>query len=173
MTARVTLLGLLLLAMAVAQTSLLPLFGLTVLRPDLLLLVVVAVALHDGPLSGLRVGFAAGLLTDLLVLQSPVGMAALIVTTIGFAIGTLRPYLAPDSVTAPLLVALAATFVGTFGFGVLVRLLGEDRASPAVLLQGSATVALASTLVAPFVLRGVHRLLLRVPVRGGSLADDI
>lgn len=171
MIARLSLLGLLLLTMAVIQTALLPVLGLTTLRPDLLLLVVVAVALHDGALTGLRVGFAAGLLTDLLVLQSPVGLAALIATTLGFAVGTLRPYLAPESVTAPLLVALVTTLLGTFGFGVLVLLLGEDRGTPLALLQGAVGVALVSTLVAPVVLRVTDRLLVRVP-RQGAAADE-
>jgi hypothetical protein len=47
--------------------------------------------LADGAMSGLRVGFAAGLLTDLLVDQAPVGLAALVFTGVGYVIGLARP----------------------------------------------------------------------------------
>lgn len=172
MIARLLLLTALLITAAVFQTALLPAVGITGIRPDLLLLVVIAVALHDGALGGLRVGFAAGLLTDLLVLQAPAGLAALVWATVGFAVGSARPYLASDSLSAPILIAFASALLATFGYGVLTLLLGEERGSPTLLFQGSVGVAVATTLVAPVVLPVVRRLLDRHPPRGAAVDED-
>ena len=65
--------ALVLVTAAIVQTSLVPFLTLSGFRPDLLLLVTIAFALRDGLLPGLRIGFAAGLLVDLLRNQSPVG----------------------------------------------------------------------------------------------------
>jgi len=53
---RIGVVALVLLTGAVMQTALFPLLPLGGFRPDLLLLVVVAMALRDGPLVGIRVG---------------------------------------------------------------------------------------------------------------------
>lgn len=172
MIARTGLIAALLLTASVLQTSLLPALGMTGVRPDLLLLVVVTVALHDGALSGLRVGFAAGLLADLLVLQSPVGLATLVFTAVGFTIGSVRPYLASDSWTAPVLLAFVASLAGTLGYGLLALLLGEGRGTPLTLAEASLAVAIATTLVSPVVLWPVRRLLSRHPVRGAAVEDE-
>lgn len=172
MIARLLLLGALLLTAAVIQTSLLPAVGITGIRPDLLLLVVVAVALREGALSGLRIGFAAGLLTDLLVLQAPAGLAALVWTTVGFTVGSARPYLASDSLSAPILIAFSSALLATFGYGLLTLLLGDERGSPALLFQGSVGVAVVTTIVAPVVLPVVRRLLDRYPPRGAPVDED-
>lgn len=165
MIVRVVTIGLLLLTAAVLQTSLLPLLSVGSFRADLLLLVALAVALKDGALPGLRVGFAAGLLTDLLVAQSPVGVATLVMTSIGYAVGVARPYLAPRSLTAPLLLAFASGFVGTAGYGVLAALLGESGIDLVLIVQASVGVALFNTLLAPLVLGTVRRLSDRFPIQ--------
>jgi hypothetical protein len=100
-------LRLLLVTVAVIETSVLPFLPLPGLTPDLLLLITMVVALKDGPQAGLRVGFAAGLLADLLVAQAPLGSATLVLTSIGGIVGTARPYLASQSVSAPLVLAFS------------------------------------------------------------------
>lgn len=171
MIRRTLVVALLLLTAVVLQTSLFPVLTLGGYRPDLLLLVVLAVAVKDGPLAGSRVGFAAGALTDLLVAQTPAGVAALVFTVIGFAIGFARPYLAPDSVSAPVLLAFVSGLLGTLAYGLLALLLGEDRVTPTLLGQASLSVALYNTLLAPFALALVGRLSERFPLRGANLAE--
>lgn len=171
MILRVVAVGLLLVTAALLQTALFPFVTLGGFRPDLLLLVTLAIGLRDGPLAGLRVGFAAGLLTDLLVSQSPVGVAALVYTTIGFVVGLARPYLAPDSVTAPVILAFVTGLVGTATYGVLALLLGEERITTVLLFQASVAVALYNTLLAPVVLAVVRRLSSRFPLSGPGLLD--
>ncbi|MFA9430863.1 rod shape-determining protein MreD [Egicoccus sp. AB-alg2] len=171
MILRVLVVGLLLVTAAVLQTALFPFFTLAGFRPDLLLLVTLAVGLRDGPLAGLRVGFAAGLLTDLLVSESPVGLAALVYTAIGFTVGLARPYLAPESITAPVILAFLSGLLGTAAYGVVALLLGEDRTTPLMLAQASVAVALYNTLLAPIVLGAVRRLSDRFPLSGPGVLD--
>jgi rod shape-determining protein MreD len=168
---RLVVVTLLLITAALLQTALFPFLSLAGFRPDLLLLVAVAIALADGPMAGARVGFAAGLLSDLLVSQAQVGLAALVFGGIGFAVGLARPYLAPESFTAPLIIAFLSGAFGTAAYGVLALLLGEERVTIPLLLQASLLVALYNTLLAPVVLAIVRRLADRFPLGGSSLLD--
>lgn len=168
MILRTLAVGLLLLTAAVVQTALFPALSFGGFRPDLLLLVVLGVAVKDGALSGLRVGFAAGLLTDLLASQAPIGLATLVLSGVGYAVGVARPYLAPGSFTAPLLLAFSSGAIATAGYGTLAGLLGEARLDVVLLVQASLAVALFNTLLAPAVLGTVRRLSDRFPPEGAS-----
>lgn len=171
MIRRALVIALLLVTAAVLQTALFPTVTLLGFRPDLLLLLVVAFALRDGPLAGLRVGFAAGLLTDLLAAQTPIGLAVLIHTGIGYGIGVARPYLAPESITAPLLLTCFSSIVGTGAFGLLAVLLGDERLPTSYLLQAALVVGLYNTLLAPVVLALVRRLAERFPLSGHAATE--
>jgi rod shape-determining protein MreD len=160
--------GLTLLTAAVLQTALFPALSLGGFRPNLLLLVVLGVALSDGAFPGMRVGFAAGLIADLLTTQAPVGLATLVLTGIGYTVGVARPYLAPGSLTAPLLLAFVSGLLGTAGYGVLAGLLGESAVTLSLLFQASLGVALFNTLLAPVVLGLVRRLSERFPIEGAA-----
>ena len=58
-------------------------------KPELLLLIVVAVGMSEGPAFGATAGFVMGLSTDL-VLQLPAGVSALTFTIIGYVVGRAR-----------------------------------------------------------------------------------
>jgi rod shape-determining protein MreD len=173
MIRRLLLVGLLLVAAAVLETALFPALSLLAVRTDLLLLVVVAFGLRDGPVAGMRVGFAAGLLADLLLSQSPVGLSVLVFTVLGYLVGMARPYLAPDSWTAPILISAVAGLLGTAAYGTLARLLGDERVTTTLILQASLTVAMTSALLAPVVVRVVTRLTDAFPLRGTPLTDHV
>ncbi|MEX0705805.1 MAG: rod shape-determining protein MreD [Nitriliruptoraceae bacterium] len=163
MIVRTLTIGLLVVAAAIIQTAVFPLLPTGWFRPDVLLLLVVAAALADGPLVGLRVGFAAGLVSDLLTVLSPVGVGTLVLTAIGFATGAVRPYLAPSSLSAPLLVALVTGVVGTAAHGTLVLLLGDERLPSALLVQAAIGVGIFNVALAPLVLGAVARVLRGLP----------
>ncbi len=163
MISRVVALAALLLVALIVQTVLFPQLPTGWIRPDVLLLVVVAVGLADGPFPGMRVGFAAGLMTDLLVLVAPLGLATLVFTVIGFAVGTIRPYLAPSSITAPLVLAGITGALGTAAYGTLALLLGDERFAGWTLIEASLGVAIYNVLIAPLVIRPVAMLLERFP----------
>ncbi len=170
MIARAIALGVLLVTATVIETAVLPFLPVRGFDTNLLILVVLAIALHDGVQPGVRVGFVAGLLFDLLVAQAPVGSATLISTAIGGIVGTARPYLAPASVTAPLILAFATGALGTAAYGMLSLLLGDERLTWEALSVSALRVGLFNTLLAPFVLALVRRVSTRFPV--GTPATD-
>lgn len=168
--ARLLLTPLIVLTAAVLQTTLFPSLTLLGFRPDLLLLVVLAMALRDGPVSGAVLGASAGLVTDLLVSQAPLGLGVLVFAAIGYGVGQARPYLAPGSISAPLLLAFVSGGLGTAGYGALAALLGDDRVTSTLLLQASLSVALYNTLLAPIVLGVVRWLFDRFPTAHDRVA---
>jgi rod shape-determining protein MreD len=168
---RIIVVTLLLVTAVLLQTALFPFLSLAGFRPDLLLLVAVAVGLHDGPMAGARVGFVAGLLGDLLVSQAQVGLGALVLSGIGFTVGSARPYLAPESFTAPLILAFLSGLFGTAAYGVLTLLLGDERVTVPLLAQAALLVALYNTLLAPIVLGTIERLSDRFPLGRSSILD--
>lgn len=149
MTARTAVVGLILFTAALLQTSLFPHLALLGFRPDLLLLLTALFALRGGPIAGLRVAVAAGLLTDLLLSESAVGVASLVFIGVGYTVGVTKPYLATESITAPVLLALTGGILGTVGYGVLVGILGETRLGFGVVVQTAIVVGLYNTLLAP------------------------
>jgi rod shape-determining protein MreD len=161
--ARPLVIALTVLTAAVLQTAMFPSLTLLGFRPDLLLLVVLAVALRDGPIVGAVLGALTGLLSDLLVSQAPLGLGVLVFTGIGYGAGQARPYLAPGSVSAPLLLAFVSGAIGTAVYGALASLLGDDRVTSTLLLQASLVVALYNTLLAPIVFGVIRRLSERFP----------
>lgn len=171
MIARVVMIGLLLVVAAVIETAVLPFLPVQGIDSNIVILVVLAIALHDGVQSGVRVGFVAGLLIDLLVAQAPVGSATLIYTSIGGIVGTARPYLAPTSVTAPLILALLTGVLGTAAYGMMSLVLGEDRITFEVVAGAALRVGLFNTLLAPAALWVVRRLSVRFPA-GAPTSDD-
>lgn len=170
MIQRVGVVALVLVTAAILQTTLLPVLSLSGFRPDLLLLVTIAFALRDGLLSGMRVGFAAGVLTDLLLNESPVGLTALVFLGVAYAVGVARPFLAPDSLTAPVILSVMGTLVGVFGYGLFSAVLAEDPIAIGLIVQASLVSALYALLLAPIVSGLVRRLSELFPADQGSLA---
>ncbi len=171
MILRALVIGLVLLTAAALETAVFPSLTLAGFRPNLLVLVVVGFALRDGPTTGVGIGFAAGLLSDLLVVQAPVGLGALVLTAIGYGVGLARPYLAPDSVTAPIILGSASAALATLSYGVLAILLGGEPVGPSLLLQATIAVALYDALLAPVVVGLTTRLTARFPPGRASLLE--
>lgn len=160
---RAAVIALVLVTAALLQTAVFHHLSIGGFRPDLLLLVTVAFALRDGPLTGTTVGFVAGLLNDLLVVGAPIGpyTAALLLT--GYGIGRLRQYLPGDAVLAPIAVAFASGFVVTVGYALLSRLLGDPRFTLDLMLSAGMLVGLYNTLLAPLVFSLTDSLSSRFP----------
>ena len=139
-------------------------------RPDLLLVLVLAVALRDGPLAGARVGAFAGVVTDLLITSAPVGLSVLVYTVVGHVVGTARPYLAPGSVSAPVLLAFVTGVCATAVYGALAGALSDAVVTGALLLEASLVVGLTNALLSPAVFGAVDWIVHRFPLRR-SLAE--
>jgi len=158
--------ALLLATALVLQTAVFPALTLLGFRPDLLLLVVVGVAVHDGPPAGVRVGAVAGLLADLLVVQASAGVFVLVYGVVGYAVGQVRPYLAPHSLSAPTLVAFVASVAGTAAYGVFTGLLADRSVPWELVVQVALAVGLYNALLSPGVNLLVGALVQRYPLRG-------
>jgi rod shape-determining protein MreD len=124
-------------------------------RPDLLVIAVVAVAVAAGPATAACFGFSAGLLADLLFAQ-PVGVSALVYTCVGFAVGLARLYLAGSRAWVHLALAGAASLASVWCAGVVMRVL--DLSSWAFVGRAGPLVALYNLLLAPVVYPLVRRL---------------
>ena len=107
---RVLVLAAVLVGAVVVQSAVLAGVRLAGVRPDLLVLAVVAVAMASDATTGAVLGFAAGLAADLLF-DLPVGVSALVYTAVGFAVGTVRVYVTSHLPLVHLVLAGAASLV--------------------------------------------------------------
>ena len=144
------------------QTTVLGELRLAGVRPDLLVLSVVAVAMASGPVSGAAFGFSAGLVADLLF-DLPVGVSALVYTAVGFAVGTVRVYVTSHRPLVHLALAGAASLAAVWCSGLLLRVF--DLSSWEAVARSGTLVALYNLLLAPFVYPVVRALAERVPTK--------
>ena len=113
-------------AIAVAtllQVGLAPYIAIAGVVPNFLLIVVVTLALVEGPSAGASAGFAAGLIFDLLG-QGPVGPMALVLTLTGYFAGQLHENMFAEGWLLPLTVLSIASLSSTLAYGLLLQLLG-------------------------------------------------
>jgi len=123
-------------------------FRLGGMRPELLVVAVVAVAMASGPTSGALFGFWAGLVADLLS-ASPVGVSALVYTSVGYALGLVRVYVVSPSAWVHLTLAGAASLVSVWSTGLVLRVL--DLSSWSFVARSGPLVAVYNLLLTPFV----------------------
>ena len=118
-------------------------------RPDLVVLVVAAVAIYAGSVPGAAMGFGCGFLLDLAV-GSTMGVSSLVLTAVGYGAGRVRELRDPAHGLAPVAVGAAATAVAALGLAVLQFLLGvEAPLSLQVLRQILMTIVLNTLLALP------------------------
>ncbi len=161
---RAAILGGLILLSILLKTTVLPTFAVSTFRPDVLVVMVVAVALVEGPDTGLRLGFAAGLAQDLISGGAAlVGLGALVMMGTGYAAGRLRPYLAAAEQAGAITVSGVLAAGATLGFGILGRTFGVIQPSIGRVLFATLVVGLYSAIVSPLVLRPVQRLIKQFP----------
>jgi rod shape-determining protein MreD len=131
-------------------------------RPDLLVLAVVAVAMASDATTGAAFGFVTGLVADLLF-DLPVGVSALVYTATGFAVGAVRVYVTSHRPLVHLVLAGAASLASAWCCGLLLRVF--DLSTWAAVVRAGPLVALCNLLLTPFVYPVVWALTERVPAR--------
>jgi rod shape-determining protein MreD len=144
------------------QSTVLARLRLAGVRPDLLVLAVVSVAVATDPTTGAVFGFVAGLVADLLF-DLPVGVSALVYTAVGFAVGTVRVYVTSHRPLVHLVLAGAASLASVWCCGLLLRVF--DRSSWATVTRAGPLVALYNLLLTPFIYPVVWALTERIPAR--------
>ena len=159
---RLLALAAILVVAVLVQSTVLAEVRLAGVRPDLLVLAVVAVAMASDATTGAVFGFVAGLVADLLF-DLPVGVSALVYTAVGFAVGTVRVYVTTNHPLVHLLLAGAASLASVWCCGLLLRVF--DLSSWAAVGRAGPLVALYNLLLTPFVYPVVWALTERVPAR--------
>jgi rod shape-determining protein MreD len=149
--ARVVLIVVLVLGAVLVDAVLFGPLNLPGAPPDVLLLVVAALALVVGPVGGAFTGFFAGLAADVLPpADHLVGRYALVFCLVGYLIGLLREE-ARDSVLLSLVVVAVAAAAATVLYGLLGALLGDGRSGASELATSLPYAVVYDVLLAPFV----------------------
>lgn len=126
-------------------------------RPELLYLVTILVAVIDGPGEGAIVGFAGGMAQDFL-LDQPKGITALTLTLLGYTVGLARQYIVSPSPLLPTILVALGTFGGVLFYEAVSFLLGQLDVE---LVEGI-RIALLSALYCALLTPLVYPLLRRV-----------
>jgi rod shape-determining protein MreD len=150
---RVAVLGVLVVVVQVAAVSQVYLFG---TNADLTPLVVAAVGLLCGSLTGAVFGFAVGVFVDAALVQT-MGLSSLVFVVAGYWAGRLRELRDPQAAVVPMIVGAAATAVTTVGFGLMNFLLGIDAPVSFLLLRQILATILLNALIALPVFAAVRR----------------
>ena len=93
--------------------------------PDLLPVVVIALGLLGGSMTGAVAGFSIGLLVDCL-LVAPLGGTSLVLLTTGYLAGLFRERFEIHSALVPPLLCMGLTLVAELGFAAVQLMLGVD-----------------------------------------------
>ena len=112
-----------LVAAALLQVAVAPHLAIGGVVPNLLLLVVVTLALVEGPQAGASAGFAAGLVYDLLG-SGPIGPAALVLVVIGHLAGLVHSNMFAEGWRLPVTVVFLASLVAELAYAGVLAVLG-------------------------------------------------
>jgi rod shape-determining protein MreD len=121
---RTIAIGALLVTALLLQTTVFGELNLLGVRPALVYVVVILIAIAEGPSEGAIVGFVGGMLQDFL-LNEPKGITALTLTLLGYAMGLARQYIASPSPLLPTILVAVGTAGGVLFHSVVSFLLGR------------------------------------------------
>ena len=130
--------------------------------PDLVLVLVVAFALAEGPMSGMTTGFLAGLLADGLSAHE-MGRLALAYAVVGYATGMLKDD-TERSTLQPFGAVLLGSVVGLLTYTAEGVLLGDPRVTSASVLRAGLSSVPYDVVLTPFVVPLVTGLVRRLDV---------
>jgi rod shape-determining protein MreD len=159
------LMVLLLLSTAVViQTVVLTRIPFPAATPDLVVIVVAALAMVEGPTYGAVVGFVGGLMLDVVPPgDGAVGRWALVLCLVGWFAGRASDAV-EGSTVLPLLVVVASCAAALVGYAVVGWLIGDVRVSGSDALHAIPAALLYDILLSPFVVPGVMALARRFEV---------
>jgi rod shape-determining protein MreD len=144
-------LSVLLLVALLLQTTVVPDLRLRGTCADLLMLFAICAALAGGAEMGAIVGFAAGLLTDLFLQTTPVGLSALTFCVVGFGVGAVRRAVFREGWLLPPAIALVASSSGVVLFVVIGSVVGQSQLTavgPRTIIQVAVIVGIMNAVIA-------------------------
>jgi rod shape-determining protein MreD len=124
-------------------------------RGDLLLLVTIAAGMAGDAEKGAIVGFCAGLTFDI-VLNTPLGLSALVYTLVGYAVGAVQGSVLHSGWWVPSAVAALASAGAVVMYGLLGEALGQATLSGPPLLTILVVVAVENAILAPVAIRAMR-----------------
>ena len=133
----------------VVETAVLGVATLDGSKPELLLLMTIALALNEGAAFGATAGFVLGFATDIF-LGLPKGVSSLIFTAVGFGVGRARAQMSAPTAWLPIVMVAGATLGGVLAYGGFGMLLGENVSSRELLRHATLSAAY-NALLTPFV----------------------
>ncbi len=101
---------------------------------DAMLLVAICAGLAAGPTRGAVVGFAAGLLADVM-LPGTLGISALAYAATGFVVGSVQDAVMSTTRTMSVVITALASAVGVLLYALVAQLLGQRSLSDPRLVQ--------------------------------------
>jgi rod shape-determining protein MreD len=113
---------------------------------DLMLLLAICAGLVGGPTRGAVVGFAAGLLADVM-LPGTLGVSALAYAVVGFGVGAAQESMPSTSKLMSVVFSAAGSAVGVLLFALLAELLGQRSLSDPRLVQIVGIVTVLNALL--------------------------
>lgn len=119
-------------------------------KPELMYLVVIVLAILEGPSEGAIVGFAGGMFTDFF-LNQPKGITALTLTLLGYTVGLARQYIVSPSPLLPTLMVLGSTFAGIVFYETVAVLLNTLHTDTVSFFRTAGFSALYTSLLTPIV----------------------
>jgi rod shape-determining protein MreD len=148
------------LGAVILQVGLAPYLSIGGVVPNFMLLAAVTVAMIEGPTAGSAVGFACGLLFDLLS-QGPVGPMAIVLAVTGYVAGLLAANVFAEGWLLPLSVLALASLGAELTYALLMDLVGTPEPFLRVLftmvVPGAVYNTALALLVYPFLARFLRR----------------
>jgi rod shape-determining protein MreD len=126
-------------------------------RPELMFLVVIVLALLGGAREGTVVGFFAGLAQDMITVNQPKGITALTLTLLGYAVGMSRHYIVSPSPLVPTMVVFVGTVAGMIFYEVVGFLLGAYEGSATAGVRVALLTGVYNAVLTPIVYPLVRR----------------
>jgi rod shape-determining protein MreD len=147
---------------AVLQVGISPHLAIYSVVPNLILLVVVTMALTEGPTAGCVLGFSGGLLLDLLG-SGPIGAWALVFCAVGYLSGMLEANLFASGWVLPVTVVLVASLTAEASYATLLAALGTGGPFWSTLARVVVPGALYNTTLAVLVFPWLARFMRQEP----------
>lgn len=155
--------GVTLLLAALVQVSIVGWIEVAEGHPDVVLVVLVAVALLRGPIVGAAGGFWAGIVLDTAALET-FGLTSLLLTLVGYWAGRFGDVTTRSSAHPPLIAVALATLGFAFGSAILHFMLGESI-SAGHFFAGVLVPSLALNMLLAYPLYGLCRRIFPPPTR--------
>jgi len=142
--------GLIVLVAVLAQVAFFSYFKIFGASPDIVPVVIAAIGLLGGAVVGAVVGFSAGLLLDISLLET-LGVSSLILLAVGYLAGRYRESFEIDSALGPAMVAGGLTFLAAAGSTAIELTLGVDT-------------PVSGAIVGAAIVKGILAFLLAYPI---------